>query len=116
MPEERYAARKLPPLLGTVTADLRALFRPALLEYQQYLKDRREYPVGSKVLNDPIWHTVRLESWEVVLLDSPLLQRLRGIHQLGLAFYVFPGAGYSRFEHSVGVLHQAQRFIDGINR
>lgn len=108
--------RHLPPLLGAVSADLRAHFRPELLEYQQYLRDRRDYPVGSKVINDPIWHTIRLESWETAILDSPLVQRLRGIHQLGLAHFVFPGAGYSRFEHSVGALNQTQRFVEAINR
>src|SRR5208337_1981127 len=41
---------------------------------------------------------------------------LRRIRQLGLAGYVFPGANYSRFEHSIGVLHQAQRVIESIRR
>jgi deoxynucleoside triphosphate triphosphohydrolase SAMHD1 len=49
-------------------------------------------------------------------MDSPLLQRLRRIRQLGLAGYVFPGANYSRFEHSIGVLHQTQRIIEAIRR
>jgi HD superfamily phosphohydrolase len=33
-----------------------------------------------------------------------------------LASYVFPGANYSRFEHSIGVLHQAHRVIESIRR
>ncbi|MGO9262900.1 MAG: HD domain-containing protein [Bryobacteraceae bacterium] len=33
-----------------------------------------------------------------------------------MASYVFPGANYSRFEHSIGVLHQAQRIIESIRR
>lgn len=49
-------------------------------------------------------------------MDSPLLQRLRRIRQLGLASYVFPGANYTRFEHSIGVLHQTQRVIESIRR
>ncbi len=59
---------------------------------------------------------MRLEPWELVVLDSPVLQRLRHIHQLGLAGYVFPGANYSRFEHTIGVLHQVQRQVESINR
>ena len=51
-----------------------------------------------------------------MLVDSPLLQRLRRIHQLGLASYVFPGANYSRFEHSIGALHQTHRIIESIRR
>ena len=38
-----------------------------------------------KQVNDPIWGTVELLPWEVALLDTPLLQRMRGVKQLGLA-------------------------------
>lgn len=41
---------------------------------------------------------------------------LRGIHQLGLAGLVYPAAGYSRFEHTLGTLYQAQRVIESVNR
>lgn len=70
----------------------------------------------SKVINDPVWGTIRLYSWEAALLDTSLLQRLRYIRQLGVAHWVFPGAGHSRLEHSVGVLHQMQQLIDGLER
>jgi HD superfamily phosphohydrolase len=69
-----------------------------------------------KVINDPVWGTIRLYSWEAALLDTSLLQRLRYIRQLGVAHWVFPGAGHSRLEHSVGVLHQMQQLIDGLER
>lgn len=69
-----------------------------------------------KVINDPVWGTIRLFSWEAALLDTLLLQRLRYIRQLGVAHWVFPGAGHSRLEHSVGVLHQMQQLIDGLER
>ena len=108
--------RILPPLLGSISADVLDVFREPLRRYAQLLRDRRNYPAGPKVINDPIWRTVRIEPWEVAILDSPVVQRLRGVKQLGLASYVYPGAGYSRFEHSIGVLHQTQRFIDAINR
>jgi len=41
-----------------------------------------------KVFNDPVWGTIELLPWEVILLDSPLVQRLRGVRQLGLAHLV----------------------------
>ena len=69
-----------------------------------------------KVINDPVWGTIRLFSWEAALLDTLLLQRLRYIRQLGVAHWVFPGAGHSRLEHSVGVLHQMQQLVDGLER
>jgi len=34
------------------------------------------------------------------LLDHPWLQRLRRIHQLQSAWWVFPGGEHSRFQHA----------------
>jgi HD superfamily phosphohydrolase len=86
-------------------------------ELQKYAdRLRHSHKPNAKIIHDPVWRTIRLEPHEVILVDSPLLQRLRRIHQLGLASYVFPGANYTRFEHSVGVLHQTQRVIEAIKR
>src|SRR5256886_4476684 len=41
------------------------------------------------------------------LLDDPWLQRLRRIHQLQSAWWVFPGAEHSRFQHALGAMHLA---------
>src|SRR4030081_617403 len=38
------------------------------------------------------------------LLDHPWLQRLRRIHQLQSAWWVFPGGEHSRFQHALGAL------------
>ena len=65
-----------------------------------------------KVFNDPVWGTIELLPWEVLLLDSPLVQRLRGVRQLGLAHYVYPGAGHDRLEHARGVVEAAERMLD----
>lgn len=70
---------------------------------------------GSKEFNDPIWGTIRLEPLEVTILDSPLLQRLRRIRQLGVVHLVYMGATHSRLEHSLGVVHQVQRLVDSLN-
>lgn len=69
-----------------------------------------------KVFNDNVWGTIRLHAWEVAVLDTYLLQRLRQIRQLGVIHWVYQSAGHSRFEHSLGVLHQMQSLIDGIER
>lgn len=47
--------------------------------------------------------------WEFV--DTPHFQRLRNIKQLGCLSWVFPGAMHSRFEHSLGTAHLAQKYI-----
>jgi HD superfamily phosphohydrolase len=39
------------------------------------------------------------------LVDSPPVQRLRYVRQLGHAFLVYPGATHSRFEHALGTYH-----------
>jgi uncharacterized protein len=41
------------------------------------------------------------------LLDDPWLQRLRRIHQLQSAWWVFPSAEHSRFQHALGAMHLA---------
>lgn len=105
----------LPTNLAELSAAIQRSFGPDLELYVQSLK-QHELPRSFKVINDPIWYTIRVESWELPILDSPVVQRLRQIHQLGLAGLVYPAAGYSRFEHSIGALFQTQRVIESINR
>ncbi len=57
-----------------------------------------------KSIVDPILGYIHLQPWEIALLDTRLFQRLRHIRQLGLAYLVFPTVGYSRFEHTLGVM------------
>ncbi len=60
-----------------------------------------------EILRDPIWNNIRLDPLALGLLESPVLQRLRYVRQLGLAFLVYPGATHSRFEHALGAYHLA---------
>lgn len=45
------------------------------------------------------------------LVDTPEFQRLAHISQLGLASRVYPGATHTRFEHALGVFHNAVRYL-----
>lgn len=45
------------------------------------------------------------------LVDHPWLQRLRYIHQLQTAWWVFPSAEHNRFQHVLGAMHLASRAI-----
>jgi len=70
----------------------------------------------SKEFNDPIWSTIVLRPLEVAILDSPLLQRLRFIRQLGLVHLVYPAAQHTRLEHSIGVVAQIDRLVESVNQ
>jgi uncharacterized protein len=60
---------------------------------------------------DNIHGFISLTDFEWQLVDSPIFQRLRNIRQLGLLDYVFPGALHNRFNHSLGVMHIADRMV-----
>lgn len=68
------------------------------------------------VLRDPVHGDVYLTHEELAVLDTPEMQRLRGVKQLGTAYLVYPGAVHTRFDHSIGVLHVTQRMVEAINR
>ncbi|OYV11917.1 MAG: metal dependent phosphohydrolase, partial [Methanosaeta sp. NSM2] len=55
---------------------------------------------------------VKLEGIALQLADTPQMQRLRWIKQLGLASLVYPGANHTRFEHSLGAYHLAGLLAD----
>ncbi|MBI4362731.1 MAG: HD domain-containing protein [Euryarchaeota archaeon] len=63
----------------------------------------------TKVIRDPLYGYIECDPLALSLLDTPEVQRLRRVRQLGFAFLVYPGANHSRFEHSLGVYHLAGR-------
>ena len=58
------------------------------------------------ILRDPVHGLVSFESEEEriieLLIDTPEVQRLRRIRQLGVTSFAFPGAEHTRFSHAVG--------------
>ncbi|MBP2030180.1 HD superfamily phosphohydrolase [Methanohalophilus levihalophilus] len=64
------------------------------------------------VVHDPVHKTIVITPLQQGLLETPHLQRLRGIQQLGLADVVYPGANHTRFEHSLGTMHTASLFAN----
>lgn len=70
----------------------------------------------NKVIHDPVWGTMLFYPWELQVLDSPLLQRLRKINQVGLAVLTYPSAHHSRFEHSLGVMSVVTKMVNNINQ
>lgn len=59
-----------------------------------------------KIINDPVYGFINIPNEELYdIVQSPVLQRLRRIKQLGLSCLVYPGAEHSRFSHSLGAMH-----------
>jgi len=72
------------------------------------------------VISDPVYGYVPFtkrpdkpgitETAEEDLIDSDWVQRLRRIHQLQAAWWVFPSGEHTRFQHSLGTMHLAGGF------
>jgi HD superfamily phosphohydrolase len=60
---------------------------------------------------DPLWNNIRVDEPFLMLVDSPVFQRLRYVRQLGLAHLVYPGATHTRFEHALGAYHLARETV-----
>lgn len=67
-----------------------------------------------KRISDPVHGIISLTEVELAVVDSRAFQRLRGVRQLGLAHYVFPGADYTRFAHSLGACHVMGRIMEAL--
>ncbi len=65
-------------------------------------------------IQDALHGYIELEKDEAAVLDSPEMQRLRRIRQLGLSSLVYPSATHTRFQHSLGVMHLAGRFAESL--
>jgi len=58
-----------------------------------------------KKVYDEIHGYIELDELALRIIDLDVFQRLRRIKQLGVTFYVYPGAVHTRFSHSLGVYH-----------
>jgi HD superfamily phosphohydrolase len=67
------------------------------------------------VIRDPLWDNIRLDRAAQLVLDTPAVQRLRYIRQLGHAFLVYPGATHTRFEHALGAYHLTRRALAALD-
>lgn len=68
----------------------------------------------AKTITDPIHGDIYLTELERQVVDSPPLQRLRRVRQLGMTHLVYPGATHTRFSHSLGALRSAQDLLDAV--
>jgi HD superfamily phosphohydrolase len=67
-----------------------------------------------KVITDPIHGDIFITKLEQMLLDTPPMQRLRRVHQLGTTHLVYPGATHTRLSHSLGAVRVVQTLLDSV--
>jgi HD superfamily phosphohydrolase len=68
----------------------------------------------AEIIRDPLWDNIRLDPAALLALDTPTVQRLRYIRQVGHSFLVYPGATHSRFEHALGAYHLTRRALSAL--
>jgi HD superfamily phosphohydrolase len=74
-------------------------------------------PTRERIYRDSVHNIIRVNTdtaegrLVVALIDTPEFQRLRRIRQLGLAYFAYQSAEHSRFTHSLGAFHLAQRVV-----
>ncbi len=66
---------------------------------------------GQGIVRIPIEQDVPFTPRVRALVDTPEFRRLAQITQLGLVSRVYPGAMHTRFEHALGVFHNALRYL-----
>jgi len=62
-------------------------------------------------IRDPLWGNIYLSKGLKNLINTPVLQKLSRIRQLGPAYQVYPGATHTRLSHSFGVFFIAKQMI-----
>lgn len=74
----------------------------------------KDFLHADKKIYDSVHGFIRFDEFEKELIDSLPFQRLHYIHQLGIAYLVYPGATHTRFEHSLGVMALATLMFEMI--
>ncbi len=70
---------------------------------------------STKFLRDSVHGNLPLNEFEVEVIDSPQIQRLRRIKQLGFISLIYPGANHSRLEHSIGTMFLGSKLADHLD-
>ena len=70
---------------------------------------------GEKIfIRDIIHDSIELSPIAKTMIDTPIFQRLRYLHQLGVCYLIFPNANNNRFEHSIGTYHLTGLLLEKI--
>lgn len=72
-------------------------------------------PCPTEIIRDPLWDNIRVDHPALLALDTPAVQRLRYVRQVGHSFLVYPGATHTRFEHALGAYHLTRRALAALD-
>jgi HD superfamily phosphohydrolase len=78
---------------------------------QKDIPELTELDSGRAIVRIPVEQNVPLTPRVRAIIDTPQFQRLAEISQLGLVAKVYPGARHTRFEHALGVYHNALLYL-----
>jgi len=90
--------------VGAVLKDTIESFTRSTLSFLKVEKVR-----APKIIRDALTQTATFSEYEINILDLPIVQRLRRIHQTALAMLTYPCAGHNRFQHSLGVANIVEK-------
>ncbi len=88
---------------------------------EAYMMTIMSTQLSENLAHDPIHGYIRFvaptgpakqEICERHVIDAPWVQRMRQIRQLQTAWWVYPTAEHSRFQHILGVMHLASRAVE----
>lgn len=69
----------------------------------------------SGAVKDNIWGMIEFGSDIAAIINSPILQRLRRISQLGFTSYTYPTANHTRFAHTLGVFYVVRQLLNEVD-
>lgn len=87
-----------------------------MLETLATIPELADLESGRNLIRIPEEQNVPFTPRVRALVDTAEFQRLREISQLGLVSLVYPGARHSRFEHALGVYHNALRYLQQLSK
>jgi HD superfamily phosphohydrolase len=86
----------------------------AVAEHNRFISMGEKH-TRQKAVQDPVHGAILLEPWELDIISTWEMLRLRYVRQLGPAHLVYPGATHTRFEHCLGTNFLAQKSIRVVN-
>ncbi len=58
-----------------------------------------------RIYADYLYSAIPFTEYESLIINSPVMRRLMNVRQNSTAYFVFPQLNYTRFVHSLGVMH-----------